>query len=201
MPGPSAIASELWGAVLVGGASSRMGRSKARLEHGGRSFTAIVAAALWPHVFGVVAVGAGELPADAGPLPRLDDVPGIAGPLGGVLAALRHRPRCAWIVAACDLPLLDDAAVGWLRSQRAPDRAAILPRLAASGVEPLCGLYEPAALALLEALAARGERALQGLARESTVATPSPPEALARAWRNVNTPEDLRELEEGNPSP
>ncbi len=194
MPGPSAIAAEVWGAILVGGESRRMGRPKARLEYGGRSFAARVARALESAVAGLVAVGGGELSPDVSGLERLQDVAGVPGPLGGILAALRHRPRSAWLVAACDLPLATPAAAHWILAQRSGDSIAVLPRLGTTRIEPLFALYEPAALDLLEALAARGERSLQSLAQQPGVATPTPPGELAAAWRNVNTEEDLHAL-------
>ena len=195
MSGPQAIAPEVCGAILVGGASRRMGRPKAFVEYAGRSFAARVADALRAELPEVVAVGRGALPRDLGAIERLDDAAGIAGPLAGILALLRQRPRSAWLVAACDLPLLDPAAVRWLLGQRGTASLAILPRLEPSRVEPLLALYEPAASSLLEPLAARGERSLQGLALEPGVSIPTPPAALAAAWRNVNTEEELRLLE------
>lgn len=188
----------LAGAILVGGQSRRMGRAKSGLRYRGRSFAATVAEAVREVVAEVVFVGAGALPDDVPALPRLADVDGLAGPLAGVLAALRHRPDRAWLVAACDLPLLDAEAVRWLAAQRA-GQVAILPRLgAAQRVEPLLAIYEPAARPLLEALAARGESSLQSLGGEAGVSTPEPPPGLADAWRNVNTPSDLDRLQSGD---
>ena len=189
----------LAGAILIGGESRRMGRPKSALDYRGKSFAARVAEALRAVAREAFFVGDGELPADVPPLPRLADVAGIAGPLGGVLAALRHRPESAWLIAACDLPLIDARATRWLAAQRA-GQVAILPRLAPDRVEPLFALYEPASRILLEALAARGERSLQSLGGEVDVSTPEPPPELAPAWRNVNTPADLDRLQSGERS-
>ena len=194
MPGPPTIAPEIRGAILVGGESRRMGRPKALIEYAGRSFAARVADAVREATLERVTVGGGALPPDLEALPRLPDAAGLFGPLAGILAALRHRPHSAWLVAACDLPLLDTAAVRWLVAHRVPGALAILPRLAPTRVEPLLAVYEPAARDLLEAWAASGERSLQGLAREAGILTPEPPAAIARAWRNVNTEADLGAL-------
>jgi molybdopterin-guanine dinucleotide biosynthesis protein A len=171
-----------------------MGRPKALLEYAGRSFAARVADALRGQVGEIHAVGDGPLPADLGEVVRLADAPGLEGPLAGIVAALRHRPESAWLIAACDLPLADPAAVRWLLEQRGPERVAVLPRLGADRVEPLLAVYEPGALPILEALAERGERSLQALAREAGVATPAAPAAIAGAWRNVNDEDDFRGL-------
>jgi len=171
-----------------------MGRPKALLEYAGRSFAARVADALRAELAEIHVIGDGPLAADLGEVTRLADAAGLQGPLAGIVAALRHRPECAWLIAACDLPLADPGAVRWLLAQRAPGRLAVLPRLGVARVEPLLALYEPAARAVLEALVERGERSLQSLAREPGVATPEPPAAIAAAWRNVNDEEDLRGL-------
>jgi len=174
-----------------------MGRPKALLEYAGRSFAARVADALRAELVEIHAVGDGPLPPDLGEVERIADAGALEGPLAGIVAALRHRPDCAWLIAACDLPLADSRAVRWLLAQRAAGRLAVLPRLGKSRVEPLLALYEPAALPVLERLARRGERSLQSLAREPGVATPEPPAEIAPAWRNVNEEEDFRGLPEG----
>lgn len=185
----------LCGAVLIGGQSRRMGRPKSTLVFGGRSFAARIAEALSSVVDECFFVGQGELANDAPSLPQLEDAPGIAGPLGGILGALRHRPDSGWLVAACDLPLVSADAARWLVSLRAPDRLVLLPRLGEGGFEPLFALYEARARTLLEELAARGERSLQGLAQAAGVVTPTPPVELQAAWRNINTEDELRGLQ------
>ena len=186
--------SRLRGAVLVGGRSRRMGRPKSAILFGEMSLAARAAAALGEVCEACVFVGRGELAADAPALPALEDVPGIAGPLGGLLAALRHDPAAAWIIAACDLPLISSEGVRWLESERREDWIAVLPRLRPERVEPLLALYEPAARPFLERLAESEVRSLQGLADLPGVHCPEPPAALAPAWTNVNTESELSAL-------
>ncbi len=185
----------LCGAVLIGGRSRRMGRPKSTLILDGRSFAARIAEALSSVVDDCFFVGQGELANDVPSLPRLADVPGVEGPLGGLLGARRHRPDSGWLIAACDLPLLSAAAARWLASLRAPDRIALLPRLGPDRVEPLFALYEERAGTILEELAASGVRSLQGLAQAAGVFTPTPPPELQAAWRNINTEDELRGLQ------
>ena len=64
--------------------------------------------------------------------------------MGGLLSAQQARPDAAWVVAACDLPFLDEAIVEQLCSQRNPMRFATAFRNPQSGrIEPLCACYEP----------------------------------------------------------
>ncbi len=182
------------GGLLVGGRSVRMGRSKALVEYGTSSFAEIVADALDPHVHALVVIGDGDVPERLVDRPRIRDAPGTVGPLAGVLAALRADRHATWVIAACDLPLLSERAVGWLVSQRRDGAWAVLPSLERGTVEPLLALYEPESLALVEPLAFSDRPAPSSLASSSHVVCPTPPAALKSAWRNVNTPGELDAL-------
>lgn len=186
----------IYGGVLAGGASRRMGSTKALLRLEGRSFLARVANALEPAVERVVILGAGDDPLDQRGWLRLADSQGPAGPLAGMLAAFDWAPQAAWVFAACDLPLLTREAVDWLLGERRADHWAVLPRLQGP-IEPLFALYEPGARARLKELASSGDLSLQRLASLPGVRTPTPPPALWPAWRNVNTPEEWRALATG----
>lgn len=189
------------GGVLIGGAGRRMGAPKHLLRHRGATLAERAVAALEPHVEGVVLLGEGELPEALAGLPRLADAAldgGPAGPLAGMLAAVRRRPEAAWLFAPCDLPEIAPAAAAWLLSERRPGRWAVLPRLGANApVEPLFALYEPPAHRLLEELALsppRG-RAPRLLAGHPRVAVVTVPPELARCWAGVNTPAELAALQ------
>ncbi|NCO58448.1 MAG: molybdopterin-guanine dinucleotide biosynthesis protein B [Deltaproteobacteria bacterium] len=184
----------LFGGLLVGGASRRMGRPKQLLTHGGRSLAEISVAALAPHVGEVLLLGGGEVAPALAHLRRLPDPPGVAGPLAGLLAAHRWAPEAAWLVAACDLPLVSPAAVGWLKQGRRPGRWAVVPGHGGS-VEPLLAAYEPQALHWLEGEATAGRLAPRVIGGHPKVATPAVGVDLAAAWTNVNTPAALAALE------
>lgn len=120
--------------------------------------------------------------------------PGLGGPLAGILGAMRWAPDVTWLVAGCDQPLISDAAVEWLLDRRRPGTWAVLPRLGEAGVEPLLAAYDARARTLLEAMAAAGRLAPSELAGHARVDSPRPSGTIARAWRNVNTPEELEAL-------
>ena len=184
----------VWGGVLLGGESRRMGRPKQLLELGGRTLVERVVDALEPLVAGVLLLGGGAVPTSLSRLRRATDDPRLRGPLAGILAAFTDRPDAAWLIAACDLPLITRDAAAWLLAQRAPGVVAVLPRVGAAGIEPLFALYEPDARPLLERLAASPDPSFQHLEGQARVATPQPPDALRAAWRNVNTAEELAGL-------
>lgn len=186
---------EVWGGILVGGRSRRMGTAKQNLVLDGQTFAERIAAALVPHTAGIALLGEGDVTPALAALPRVPDAVGVSGPLAGLLGAFAWRPGAAWLIVACDLPLVTADAIAWLLSQRRDDRSAIVPRLVGDRVEPLLALYEPGAQPLLLALAASSRSSLQPLARELGVATPAPPLPLGRSWRNVNTAEELLDLD------
>jgi molybdopterin-guanine dinucleotide biosynthesis protein A len=66
-------------------------------------------------------------------------------------------------------------------------------------VEALLAVYEPQALQRIERELAAGRWGLRHLVDDERVVCPTIPEELAEAWRNVNTPEELRACSENSP--
>ena len=167
-----------------------MGRPKALL------MAERAAAALAAAVERVILLGDGPVPAVLAHLERVPDAPlgeaGAAGPLAGLLAALRRAPRAAWVLCPCDLPRVRPEAVRWLLAQRRPGRLAVLPRtVPGAPPEPLFALYEPEVAPAVEALAAAGGRAPRLLAATAGVAVVDVPPELAACWRDADTPDEL----------
>jgi molybdopterin-guanine dinucleotide biosynthesis protein A len=179
-------------ALLVGGASSRMGADKARLEIEGEAAAARLARRLAALFEDVLLVG-GEPPPEA-PGRRVADPGGPRSALRGLVAALAAARGERVLVLATDLlGVTPDLLLALLA---APEAEVVAPRRAA-GPEPLCALYrrEPALaeaqrrlaagqLALHELLAALRVHWLEG---DDLAAVDPDGAALA----NVNTPEDL----------
>ena len=179
------------GCVLIGGRSRRMGRAKHLLRDAGGSWIERTVEHLAAVTEQVVIVGAGEVPESLADCPRLPDVPGLAGPLAGMLAAMRWSPDAGWLVTACDLPGLKGGALDWLLARRRPGRWAVVPRRDDGRPEPLLAYYDPRARPLLEALCLEGPPAPRRLVTDPRCHCPTPPADLLPAWRNVNTPAGL----------
>ncbi|MCB9727545.1 MAG: molybdenum cofactor guanylyltransferase [Deltaproteobacteria bacterium] len=192
----------LRGLLLVGGQSTRMGEPKQLLRLDGLTFAERVARSLAAVTDDLLLAGAGPLPAALDAHRRLTDVPGVPGPLAGLLAALRHDPGAAWLVAACDLPRCSPEALRWLLAHRAAAAPAVIPSRGGRP-EPLLALYEPAILPHAEALALEARPGPRALAAVPGVLTPEVPPALAAAFTNVNTPGELAALASAvaNPAP
>lgn len=191
-------ARSIYGGVLMGGTSSRMGSPKQCLKVGGRSLFSRVATVLREKSERVVALGHGDIPNDGGAVDQLGDAPGSGqGPLAGLLTAFRWAPRACWVIGACDMAGISAEALEWLVEQRQPGHWAIVPRDAEGRLEPTLALYEPQAGPLIESLVIQGLRAPRALDRWSEVHTPTIPERLSRAWININTPGELQAFREG----
>ena len=112
-----------------------------------------------------------------------------AGPLTGILAAMRSRPAAKWIVVACDLPRLDLATLQTLISAYQTGEPFVAFRSEHDGLpEPLCALYAPQALALLEAAMAASMRCPRKILITHNCRLLDP--VSAGSLDNANTPEE-----------
>ncbi len=181
----------IYGLVLAGGASTRMQRDKAALKYQGKTQLDRAFELASRHVGKVfVSVRADQmLDPTRAQRPMIVDSVSSEGPIVGIRSALAAHPRAAWLVLACDLPFLSDAAIEALLRYRDTSRFATAYRSAHDGLpEPLCAIWEPsAAQALKDYQAAGGHCPRKFLIRYGAhlLDLPDP-----RALDNVNTPED-----------
>ena len=189
---PTESAPPVYGLVLAGGRSRRMGRDKATLEIGGETQLARAVALLERHLPRVyVSVRADQRadPARAGYALIEDREPDL-GPVAGILAALETHADAAWLVLACDLPKVDDATVATLLANVDACQPVTAFRSSGDGLpEPLCAVWQPSSRALVREQLGRDVRCPRKmLIRAGVPLIEQPhPEALD----NVNTPADL----------
>lgn len=183
----------LYGAVLIGGASTRMGRPKHLIKRtDGCSWLEHLISLLEPLVIEAVVSGAGELPDSLRGVERVDDLAGVAGPLAGIGALLRKRPFVTWLVCACDMPYITSACVEWLLAQRKRGHAAVVPRnLETSRSEPLFAWYDYRSSPLVEDLIAAGSSKISELCPHEHIYQPEIPRSRTGCWRNINYPEQV----------
>ena len=179
------------GLILAGGASQRMQRDKAALEYQGKTQLQRAFELASRHVGQVFVSLRAEQTSDPtrAHLPMIVDLAGGRGPIVGIRSALAAHPEAAWLVLACDLPFLSDAAIEELLRRRDPNALATAYRSAHDGLpEPLCAIWEPAAARVLaEYQAAGGTCPRKFLIRHGAhlLDLPDP-----RTLDNVNTPEE-----------
>ena len=182
----------VYGLVLAGGESRRMGQDKALLSRDGKSQLAHIAALLDDVVDGVFVSTRREQEGDAERArfrQIVDRFEGI-GPIAGILSALQEQPQVDWLVVACDLPNIDAETLRYLLDNRGESQPFTAYKSSHDGLpEPLCALYRPGAAAIVEAFVDEGivcPRKI--LIRSDTLLLEQP---NPRALDNVNTPDDL----------
>lgn len=177
------------GFVLVGGRSSRMGADKALLPYAGLPLASHIAAQLAPVVDEVCFVGGDPVRyAGLGRLVLPDLSPG-AGPVGGIVTALRHS-RSTWnLVTACDLPAVKPALFEEILDRiRASAVQCLVPVTPDGKEQVLCAAYRRDAVEGLSAALEEGDRKLRSAVRRlDTVFW----RVEMASWpANLNTPED-----------
>jgi len=158
----------VFGCVLIGGRGSRVRCPKHLLpspDESGETWLHRIVRALEASCEQVVLAGSSSVPEDFRHLPHLPDPPGTAGPMAGLLAALRWAPRVSWLLASCELPLLSAQVVSSILSLRKPGVWAVLPRVSEHHpVEPLLALYDFRCRETIELLAAADAPSLRCIA-------------------------------------
>ncbi len=192
--------------ILVGGKSTRMGRDKSQIDYHGQP--------QWAYMADVLR--AIEIPTQSGlkgldlevfiscrdeQMPQYEGENVITdtfmdlGPYGAILSAFRENPNTAWLVVACDLPLLDKLTLENLIKNRNPSAVATTyrsPESAEGFPEPLITIWEPKSYPILLQFLAQGFSCPRKVLINSDthIIDPSVPEALT----NVNTPEEMAKV-------
>ncbi|MDP4003405.1 molybdenum cofactor guanylyltransferase MobA [Methylobacterium sp. NEAU K] len=198
MPSP-ATPPRVLGLILAGGLARRMGGGdKPLLRLGGRTLLDRIAERLAPQCGAGLVLSANGDPARFADFPGPvlpDPVPGLPGPLAGILAGLDfaagHRPDVTHVLSVSgDAPFLPgDLAV---RLVRTLDGATVAVA-ASGGREHYTVALWPVVLRtdLRSTLVERGERRVGAfMARHGTRAVAWPTDPID-PFLNVNTPEDL----------
>lgn len=187
----------IYGLVLAGGKSQRMGEDKGAMVYHQKTQREHVADLLQPHCEKVFVScrpdQAAQIESEQ-PYPILADTFLGLGPLGAILTAFRHNPDAAWLVAACDLPLLNSDALSQLiRARNVSKIATAFRQPGEEGwPEPLITIWEPKSYLLALQFLAQGYSCPRKILINSDIRLIdcSLPEAL----KNVNTQEEKGEI-------
>lgn len=140
------IDQELFGLVLAGGKSTRMGKDKAAIVYSDKP--------QYQHAFELLEKVCGRVfissRADQGgsafeKYPQIHDRPEYQGkgPLSGILSAMHAYPDVSWLVLACDLPFVTIETLNYLITNRSRKAAATAYKSQIDGLpEPLCAIWE-----------------------------------------------------------
>jgi len=178
------------GLLLTGGASRRLGTSKATLLLDGERLvdraSRLISSACDP----VFEVGTG-----LGALPLVRDNPPGRGPLAAVAcggaALVAHGHDGAALVLAVDIPHADFGLLTWLTDR--PSLHSVVPRVAGTP-QSLCARYSPEALVVAQQLVDAGERSMRALLASTSIEFVDEEDwgtvATAASFADVDTAED-----------
>jgi len=158
----------LYGLVLAGGHSTRMGQDKSGLVYHDRAqlnHAVSLVSGFTQKVYVSARPNQSELELYAGHELIQDNPDNGEGPVNGVLSAMKTHPDAAWLVLACDMPLVGETELGELVAGRRQDHSAVAYVGEDENPEPLCTIYEPV---MMERLSQRVEAGRYGLRRALT---------------------------------
>jgi len=192
------------GVILAGGLARRMGGGdKTMRAIAGRPILDHVIERLAPQCASLILNANGD-PArfDAWGLPVVpDDVPDLAGPLAGVLAALDwtalHHPAVEWVVSvAADCPFLPRDLVARMQAERAAMQAELAVAASGDQSHPVVGLWKVSLReALRHALVVEECRKIDRWTARYSLVTTRWPVTPVDPFFNANTPDDVAEAE------
>lgn len=179
------------GLILSGGMSVRMGSPKDRIHWHGkeqRYFLADLLAVFCKKVY--ISCRQDQVGNIDPNYQTINDVFPNIGPAGGLLSAFRKKPNDAWLVVACDMPMLDGDSIQLLIQSRDSTKCATayvnpndnLP-------EPLITIWEPKSYPILNDSFTLGHTSLRKflINNDIVMIKPLKPEILF----NVNTPMEM----------
>ncbi len=186
----------LAGVILCGGRSARMGVDKATIQFEGMTLLERAVARLGD-VCNPLLIAPGGTPATVSGRRAIADAAPNAGPLGGIVAALRASPHRLLAVVAVDLPWVDPGLIRVL-ADRIGDRDVALCETG-GGIEPLHAVYSTSILAAAESALAGPDRSLRRVIRMANALRVPETEWRGAGFSdlfalNLNTPEDLAEV-------
>lgn len=182
----------LKGLVLIGGRSIRMGFDKSRINYHGIAQVDYMSGLL--SYYGVQTYVSGRIEQFAGSkYPVIEDAVTDLGPMNAVLSAFQFDSTSAWLIAACDMPLLSQKSIHQLIESRDPGKMATCFYNGITEMpEPLLSIWEPEAYPFLQKQIKEGNQSLRDALRngDCNIIKPVHPDEL----RNVNTVDEMKEM-------
>lgn len=184
----------IFGLVLAGGESRRMGRDKALLERDGKTQLAHIVELLEGCVDKVFVSTRADQNKDEerGRFEQVVDRYDDLGPVAGILSALDEYPEVDWLVVACDLPNIDEATIRHLLKHSGGEQPFTAYSSSYDGLpEPLCAVYHSGCADIVRRFVDDGVNCPRKILIRSDTHLLEQPDP--RALDNVNTPDDLQD--------
>ena len=177
------------GLILTGGRSTRMGQDKSRLIYHDKPQREHLTDLLQPYCRAVFwSVNAEQTGQLAGSNQSfVVDAFAVPGPLNGILSAFQYDSTAAWLVVACDMPLLTSRSLDALVAGRDPAKlATVFYDSTGQLPEPLLGIYEPAFGPILHRAMLNGQMSPRQILLNNPIHQLTAPDS--RELTNVNDP-------------
>ena len=179
----------LYGLVLAGGKSSRMGTDKGLIVFHGKPQREHMFDLLQSHCDKVYTSSfqGQQVPEKLNPLVDEYD---LGSPINGILTAFKNFPECAWLIIAVDMPKVNHDVINLLLQNRDHSKMATcfynsdekLP-------EPLLTLWEPAAYPLLQEFVKGGRVSPRDFLKQHDIQMIYPPDNTI--FQNINSQDQL----------
>jgi len=185
----------LYGLILAGGKSSRMGKDKATLSYYGKNqirYCYELLTEFCDQVF-ISRSKSQEIVQDVVDLPHLyDQRPFVdIGPMGGILSAMSQYPNVDWLILAVDLPFVSQKTIANLVKNRDREKVATAYKSSNDELpEPLCAIYQAHAQKNLKAYFEQGQLCPRKFLKQSNVKLLTL--ANENELDNVNDPHDYK---------
>ncbi len=170
-----------------------MGSDKGLLPLEGKPFVAHIIEALKPLVNEIMIVS-DNTEYDQFGVTRIEDLIKDAGPLAGLYSGLAHSKTEENLVMSCDVPLIDIAVLKRLVSEN-EERYDAIQVQSQEKTMPLIALYKKRIIPKCKTLLDSGERRLRFFVSQLETKTIVLDPHLDLHTTNVNTPEDLKRIE------
>ncbi|MCK5440478.1 MAG: molybdenum cofactor guanylyltransferase [Maribacter sp.] len=139
---------KIYGLVLSGGKSTRMGKDKGLITYHGvpqREYLYQLLEKVCERTF--ISIREEQASEVSSAVNTIVDEDVFKGPFNGILSAHNKYPGVAWLVLACDLPLIDVKSLeGLISNRKKSSYATAFAQKENPLPEPLCAIWEPHAL-------------------------------------------------------
>jgi molybdenum cofactor guanylyltransferase len=159
---------DIYGLVLTGGFSKRMGKDKSLLNFNGKAQFVYLFELLKPFCEEVFLSCRKDQSLQFGDqYPMIFDIHDGIGPMNGLLSFFNKYPHKACLIVACDMPFIDEKVIRFLIENRQPKKIATAFKSKKSFPEPLLTIWEPKSYEILKIVFQKGEYSLRDILQDN----------------------------------
>lgn len=181
---------EIYGLVLTGGFSKRMGQEKALLNFHKKPQFAYLFELLKPFCEKVFLSCRTEQSAQFGEqFPKIFDIHDGIGPMNGLLSFFEKYPEKACLLVACDMPFINKKAIQFLIKKRHSGKIATAFKSQKGFPEPLLTIWEPKSYTILTEVFQNDNYSLRDILQDNKCQLLKTNDD--KTLLNINKPEEL----------